>query len=71
MTKETFSRHYFDTYLPLFKKLNQSVEQSSHKEVPSLLQLMRNILDSPGEAELFSVAANVSNCGSMIAWLPF
>ena len=28
MSKETFYRHYFDVYLPMYKRLNQMIEGS-------------------------------------------
>merc|ERR1712137_374314 len=61
MSKETFTRHYFDTYLPLFKELNQKLEGSEHQNERSLLKIMRNTIDSPGESDLFQVASNIHN----------
>merc|ERR1712137_1115050 len=61
MSKETFSRHYYDTYLPLFKELNQMLEGSEHQNEKSLLKIMRNTIDSPGESDLFQVASNIHN----------
>merc|ERR1712232_710263 len=61
MSKDTFYLHYYDIYLPLYKQLNRMIMNSEHKNETSLTNLIRTILDSPGEKDLYNVAANIHN----------